>query len=194
MSDNFYTTGEAARLLRISLRTVQQWVDKGRLKSWKTVGGHRRINRNSVMQILQGCGGELAWQQSLKVLIVEDDASLMKLYRLRLSQWPIDVTIYTAPNGYEGLLAVGEALPDLLICDLRVPGVNGFQIVRALCNIERFNSLAIVVVSGLPAEEIEAHGGLPSRVILMAKPIDFHALQIIAATTTRHAGGTTNRC
>lgn len=181
--DNYLTTREAATMLGISVRTAQQWVEKGRLEGWKTGGGHRRIRRNSVLQLISDRCEKSVTGQSWKVLIVEDDASILKLYRLRLSRWPFDVTIYTASNGYEGLLMVGEALPDLLICDLRLPGVNGFQIVRAICNVERYNSMAIAVVSGLPIVEIEAHGGVPSRVDLITKPIDFHALQAIAEGT-----------
>jgi DNA-binding response OmpR family regulator len=116
----------------------------------------------------------------LPVLIIEDDANLLKLYRAQISRWPFDVTIYTAPNGYEGMVMVGEVEPRLLLCDLRLPGVNGFVIVRSLCTMERYLDMTIVVVSGMPAGEIEAHGGVPERVELMGKPINFSRLREIA--------------
>ena len=68
----------------------------------------------------------------------------------------------------------------MLICDLRLPGINGFQVVRALCAMQQFKTLQIVVVSGLPLPEIEAHGGMPERVEIMSKPIDFNRLKAIA--------------
>jgi excisionase family DNA binding protein len=181
MVKNYCTTREAARLLGISVRTVQLWVEKGRLKGWKTAGGHRRISRDAVACALEEKAADAAAQvYALPVLIVEDDAALLKLYRLRMARWPFPVTIYTAPNGYEGLVMVGEAAPRLLVCDLRLPGVNGFQIVRALCAMERYKEMHVVVVSGLAPEEIAAHGSLPPRVELMGKPIDFARLQGIA--------------
>jgi len=183
MVENFCTTREAAQLLGISVRTVQQWVEKGRLKAWKTSGGHRRISRESVARTLEkneAIAVATAQRHALPVLIVEDDAALLKLYRLQMSYWPFPVTIYTAPNGFEGLVMVGEVTPHLLICDLRLPGVNGFQIVRYLSAIERHKDMAIVVVSGLPPEEIEAHGSLPPCIELLGKPIDFARLQEIA--------------
>lgn len=83
---------------------------------------------------------------------------------------------------------VGEAQPQMLICDLRLPGVNGFQIVRALREIPRYRALGIVVITGLEAIEVDAHGGLPQNVELMGKPIDFDRLEAIAlAMTTAHA-------
>lgn len=180
---NYLTTREAAAVLGMSVRTVQQWVEKGLLEGWKTEGGHRRISRESVTAVLRNMEREaeaLQRDAALSVLIVEDDANLLKLYRLQLRNWPFDVKISTAPNGYEAMVLMGEVRPDLLICDLRLPGINGFQIVRALCDMERFKKLSIVVISGLPAAEIRAHGGLPERVSIMAKPIDFGQLQVIA--------------
>lgn len=189
MVKNYCTTREAARLLGISVRTVQLWVEKGRLPGWKTAGGHRRISRDAVTRALEEKSAAAAARvYALPVLIVEDDAALLKLYRLRLARWPFPVTIHTAPNGYEGLVMVGEVAPRLLVCDLRLPGVNGFQIVRYLSAMERYRAMTIVVVSGLPPEEIEAHGSLPPRVELLGKPIDFDRLWAIAgALHERHS-------
>lgn len=183
-TSNYLTTREAADLLEVSVPTAQSWVERGLLSSWKTEGGHRRILRSSVMEVLKQQQDKRALAQrphSMPVLIVEDDPSLIRLYRHQISTWPFGVTVYVAANGYEGLVLVGEVQPRLLICDLRLPGVNGFNIVRGLCEIQRFKHMGIVVISGLPGPEINAHGGLPERVQVMGKPVDFAKLQAIAA-------------
>ncbi|MFZ4479073.1 MAG: helix-turn-helix domain-containing protein [Rhodoferax sp.] len=183
MVENYYTTRDAARLLGVSVRTVQQWIEKGYLQGWKTKGGHRRIRRSSVSQLLTQRGQSSAGrslQDALTVVVVEDSEVLQKLYRSQIAHWAVPVTLYTALNGYEALVMVGKVAPDLLICDLRLPGVTGFQVVRALCEMERYQQLRIVVVSGMPAVEIEAHGSLPARVEIIGKPIDFTRLQQIA--------------
>lgn len=182
MTENYYTTREAAKLLGICLRTAQQWVEIGRLKGWKTGGGHRRIDRSSVHQILKirSPDGPPGTESALPILIIEDDASLLKLYRMQIARWPVEVAVYSAPNGYEGLVMVGEISPNLLICDIRLPGISGFQVVRSLCEMERHKNMAIIVVTGLAPEEIKAHGGLPERVDLLGKPVDFTRLQEIA--------------
>jgi excisionase family DNA binding protein len=183
MTENYYTTSEAARLLGVTVRTVQQWTDKGALASWKTAGGHRRVKPNSVLQKLaeaKPLEGNSHARASVPILIIEDDEALLKLYRVRLSTWSFDVTMYTAPNGFEGLIMLGEVAPKLLICDLRLPGVNGFQIIRTLSRMQKFEKLTIVVVSGMAPEEINASGGIPLGFELMAKPIDFKRLCAIA--------------
>ena len=183
VAENFFTTREAAKFLGVSVRTIQLWVDKGYLDGWKTSGGHRRISRESIERVAsrsRSREAKIPTRRSLPILIVEDDPVLLKLYRLNISAWPFHTTIHTAPNGYEGLVMIGEASPSLLICDLRLPGVNGFQIIRAIRNIERYHHLAIVVVSGMPLEEIDAYGGVPDDIDLMGKPVDFRRLQGIA--------------
>ena len=169
-------------MLGVSLRTVQLWVENGQLEGWKTDGGHRRLSHVTVEKKLAALTDGLAARQALTpmpVLIVEDDESLLKLYKARFQAWPFPTILYTAPNGYEALVLVGELKPWLLVCDLRLPGVNGFQIVRALCNMNRCNDLRIVVVSGLEEVEIRAHGGVPERVEALEKPVDFARLENI---------------
>lgn len=181
---NYLTTSEAAALLGVSVPTAQQWVERGLLQCWKTEGGHRRILRASVLEVLGSQRQKAALAQApyvLPVLIVEDDIHLIRLYRQHLSSWPFGTAVSVAPNGYEALVLVGEVRPRLMVCDLRLPGVNGFNVVRGLCEIDRFKDMGIVVISGLPTPEIDAHGGLPERVVVMGKPVDFSRLQTIAA-------------
>lgn len=183
MVHNYYTTRDAAKALGVSVRTAQLWLEKGYLKGWKTDGGHRRILRSSVSKLLRSRPPEQASpavDESLQVLVVEDNEALLKLYRLQIARWPMPVMLYTAINGYEGLVLVGKVAPDLLICDLRLPGVTGFQIVRGLSQMPMCQQMTIVVVTALPSEEIEAHGSLPEGVEQMGKPIDFKRLHDIA--------------
>lgn len=185
MPGNYLTTRNAAQLLGISVRTVQLWVDSGKLHGWTTQGGHRRISHQSVLESLAlrvKAELDVPSLYELPLLIVEDELALIKLYRAHIRTWPFGVRVTVTPNGYEALVLAGEVKPALMICDLRLPGVNGFQIVRALAEMERFNRMRIVVISGLPDSEIEAHGGLPAGVEVMCKPIDFQKLKALAQT------------
>jgi excisionase family DNA binding protein len=180
---NYLTTREAASLMGVSVPTAQQWVERGILQSWKTEGGHRRILQSSVEALVEAQrlkAAQAPAPYALPILVVEDDVHLIRLYRQQFGSWDFGTTVYVAPNGYEALVLAGEVRPRLLVCDLRLPGVNGFNIVRALCDMARFKDLGIVVISGLPLPEIQAHGGLPERVQVMGKPVDFSRLQRIA--------------
>lgn len=186
--ENYLTSREAARILGVSVRTIQQWSEKELLQSWKTEGGHRRISHESVEKLRQDQHKRQAAQEaspSLSILIIEDNDALRKLYLTHFKLWSFVSNVFTAPDGFDGLVLLGEMKPDLLICDLRLPGVNGFQIVRSIQTMKKLRGLQTVVVSALPVREIHAHGGLPERVHVLGKPIDFEALKVIAQDCLR---------
>lgn len=117
---------------------------------------------------------------SLRILILEDDDALLKLYCVRIALWSTPTRIETIADGYEGLLKLRQTNPHLLICDLGIPRVNGFQIVRSLRGIEQYQETKIIVVTGMPPDQIEERGGLPEEIQVLGKPIDFARLEAIA--------------
>lgn len=185
----YCTTREAAQMLGVSLRTVQLWAESGLLEAWKTEGGHRRINRASVQRLIADkrrtdteqtapAGRQL---HRLKILVVEDDSVLLKLYKTVVASWNLPVDVVVADNGIEGLMLVGRDAPDLLVTDLSMPGMDGFQLIRNLASSSFREGLEIVVVTGLDAAEVEARGGLPPDVRLFPKPVPFTELRDLAA-------------
>jgi excisionase family DNA binding protein len=105
ITKTFCTTREAAGLLGVSLSTAQNWAESGLLNSWKTEGGHRRISRDSVMKLLAAplaapvakIERSLSASESrrLRVLIVEDDEALRRIYEIRLSLWGISPVVWS---------------------------------------------------------------------------------------------------
>jgi two-component system alkaline phosphatase synthesis response regulator PhoP len=87
-----------------------------------------------------------------KVLIVEDEQGVVHLLRSRLE--PEGFQVIAANNGQEGLRAVTEARPDLVILDLTLPGLDGFEVCRRIRRQPETARLPILVLSGR-AEEID---------------------------------------
>lgn len=189
----YCTTREAAHLLGVSLRTAQLWVESGVLEAWKTEGGHRRIARSSVQSLLKKGAQRAAPHAStsaavesslrhLKVLVVEDDVVLLKLYRAALSSGPVPVEVISVSNGGDALIHIGRDEPDLLITDLSMPGLDGFQLVRSLADSAFRAGIEIVVVTGLDSAAIARLGGLPEGLRVMSKPVPFAELQNLLVT------------
>lgn len=187
---SFCTTREAATLLGVSVGTVQLWVESGLLRAWKTAGGHRRVMRDSVERLLRKVAeqpvttnpAELPLNQSkkLKVIIVEDDPDLLRLYQAHLASWPMPTHVIGIDNAFTALLQMGRGGPDLLITDLHMPEMDGFGMLRVLHKAPEMTKTTIVVVSGLDAQAIEERGGIPAGIEILAKPIPFDRLQEIA--------------
>lgn len=178
------TTTEAAALLRVSVATVQSWCENGLLVSWRTGGGHRRIERASVERLLgqpqPGADGRRAPAlQRPTVVVVEDDANLLRLYEARISRWPGQPQVLCLNNMVLALLRIGRQAPKMLILDLHMPGMDGFGMLHHLRHSGSVDNTVIAVVTGLDAGAIEDRGGLPGDVDVFAKPIPFDRLEAL---------------
>jgi excisionase family DNA binding protein len=181
----FCSTRDAADLLGVSLRTVQLWAEAGVLKAWKTAGGHRRIARTSVEDVLRQRRDALRSTRRtgrFSVLVVEDEPDFRRLYEIHLHQWNLPLDFEVVSGGFEALMSLGSSPPDLLITDLRMPGVDGFEMIRALRAAEPLRNLGIIVVTALSASTISERGGLPADITVLSKPLRFDDLrQLVAA-------------
>lgn len=192
----FCTTREAADLLGVSVGTVQIWVENGLLQAWKTSGGHRRVVRESVDRLLHKSSAHpvifpdvpsSAPQKTnpLRVMVVDDDHRLLRLYQVKIDTWTLAVELACFDNAVQALLALGRRVPDLLITDLQMPGVDGFEMLRVVKGTPELRDLRVAVVSGLDVADIEAHGGVPEGVAVFPKPIPFPRLFEIASEIAR---------
>ena len=181
-SDDYCGTSYAAKLMGLSVATVQSLVEKGEIDAWKTLGGHRRIALNSINAYLARNSPQLARADTdpksrLRVLIVEDDENTRELYRCQLEEWDLPVDCTFMPSAIEALMDIASMRPDLLITDLSMPGVDGIEMLKALNRNQNLADMQIIVISGLSSEAVVARGGLPAQALLLPKPVNFDWLQ-----------------
>jgi excisionase family DNA binding protein len=171
------TTSDVAKELGVTIRSVQLWVEQGALVGWKTPGGHRRITRDSFNRFVlnKSAPKKLPKEESrLNVVIVEDNQAMQMLYRLTMESWNLPIDIKYINNGYEGIINISQNTPDLLITDLNMPEMDGFSMLKALRNMDKFDQMAIIVVTGMQENEIEDKGGFPKGIRLYGKsPVPF---------------------
>ena len=178
---NYFSTREAAERLNVAVSTIQLWTDNGKLSAWTTVGGHRRIDKSSVDQMLQqnkATSNKKVHEKRLSILIVEDNEKEQKLYEQYFEIWKFNADVCIVQNGYAGLINIGKISPDIIITDLMMPDMNGFEMIQAIKNNPALKNSFIIVVSALTEDEIKTYGGLPSDVHVLSKPISFDKLEI----------------
>lgn len=192
MNERWISTKQAAELLGVSQRTVQNWVDEGKLKSSRTAGGHRRLDQDEVNKFIQdnyrrqtqespaeAKSTDQAADNLLRVLVIDDDYSLLRLCELRFAQFAVPHKLYLASNAFEGLIQIGKYQPHLIFTDLKMPEVNGLQVINKIINLPDMQNTLIFVLTALEIREIISMGKLPEGVRVLPKPIPFNTLETV---------------
>lgn len=147
---DWLTLGQAARFLGVAQSTIRKWSDQGRLPAFYTPGGHRRFQRAHLEAFVDRSrpggrrGGPL-------VLVVEADARLREQLRVNLELG--GYLVREAAGGAHALAAIHDQSPDLVLLDLVLPGLDGWELLRQLHELH--GSLPVIVFSG-------AAGGQPA--------------------------------
>lgn len=154
-SKPYLTPNEVAELLMVSPVTVRQWAQKGRLKAMTTPGGHRRFLRQEVERFVRehGLSTRTDRDDSLRILIVDDDAQLTRYLVALLSGLSADVVVDTASDGFEAGRKVQIFQPHVILLDLMMPGLSGFDVCRTLKDEPATKPIRIIAMTGYPTQE-----------------------------------------
>lgn len=126
----------------------------------------------------------------LKVLVVEDDANMQRLYQTVLAAWPLSLDVAYVSSGIDAMFKMRRMQPDLLVLDLNIPGINGLKVLKETMWQA---GLTTVVVSGLDEDRIHILGGIPSGVEVLPKPVPFARLMAIAQKLSETQCGATEQ-
>lgn len=85
------------------------------------------------------------------ILIVEDDSFLIKAYQLRFEREDMNVEI--AMTGTDALLRLEQAPPHVVLLDLMLPGVSGFDILAAMRKLPSWKDVPVIILSNLGQPE-----------------------------------------
>lgn len=153
-----FTTGEAAQICNISQQTIIRCFDSGRLDGFRIPGSRfRRIPRENLIKFMKDNGIPLdnlntEKNGKIKVLIVDDDIEIVELMVDVLSR-DGRFDLQTAGSGYEAGLKTEQFRPDVIILDYMLPDVNGNIVCRTIKSNPNFESIRIIIVSGVANPE-----------------------------------------
>jgi excisionase family DNA binding protein len=168
-----YSTADVAKRLGVSIPTVQRWVDLGHLKAWKTVGGHRRIEAESAERLFRAQGQPASsTPPAPSVMVVDDNPDDRDLLSALLETALPGAQISTAENGFQALVAIGQSVPDVVVTDIVMPHMNGFEMLRQLSTQCAVRPRVIIAVSSRTRAQFAELGELPPDVRFIPKPID----------------------
>jgi excisionase family DNA binding protein len=172
---SFFTTFDVSALCEVNPTTVQNWVKEKKLRAFVTPGGHRRIRREDLVSFLKEFGmpipPELAEGPPM-VLIVDDEDGVREMISEVIQAGEEEFEIHTAGNGIEALLKIGERKPDLLVLDIKMPGMDGFQVCERLKGSDGTRNIKIIGISGDPDPTIRERILKCGADLFYTKPLD----------------------
>jgi excisionase family DNA binding protein len=175
-----YTTFQIADICGVRPTTVIKWANQDRIKAYATPGGHRRVLESNLMEFLKKYGfpipANLFGDHKFRVLIVEDEVAIASLLTRGLQRAHEKIEVQWAKDGVEGLLAVGQTLPDLILLDVEIPLVDGSRVLANLKSDPQTKAIRVVGMTGkrLNSEKIKFMQDHTDA--FFHKPFDIHGL------------------
>lgn len=173
------TQEELARQLGVSFPTVNAW-ERGRAEP-------RAYHRAS----LDALGKAHGIIQGLSVLIIDDDDDVARVMGSLLETHLDDVVVSIANGSAEGLLMCGAIKPDVVLLDVRMPGLDGLDVADALSCVDGLERTRLVFVTGQVDDELLAAAERHARPVLQ-KPFEpqefFDVVDSVIASIVAAAG------
>ena len=141
---DWLTLGQAARYLGVAQSTIRKWSDSGRVRAFKTPGRHRRYRRDDLDAFLQRSAPES--HAGPIVLIVDDDERLREYVRVNLEME--GYTVHEAGSAEDGMKVLDELRPDLVLLDVMMPKVDGWEMLQLMHDRHGVGSFPVVMFSG----------------------------------------------
>jgi excisionase family DNA binding protein len=176
--------GQAAKYLGVAQSTIRKWSDQGRVPAFYTPGGHRRYRRPDLDNFLNRSGPGGGVQQGPVVLIVDDDERVREYVRVNLEMEGYSVR--EAGSADEGLEVLEEVSPDLVLLDVMMPKVDGWEMLRRVRERHGIDAIPVVMFSGKIDEGTAGEAAARGAQGFLGKPFDpqqliEHAKQLLPA-------------
>jgi excisionase family DNA binding protein len=151
----YLTTGEVASRCQVSVGTVKNWIEAGQLEAFRTPGRHFRIRASELRRFQAAFGFGAEADESPRILVVDDQQDFVDLAVDALTDLVRGARVEGACGGYEALLRIGSFQPHLLVLDLRMPGLDGFEVCRRVKEAPVTKATKIVAMTGFDDDQAE---------------------------------------
>ncbi|MGF1578831.1 MAG: response regulator [Gemmataceae bacterium] len=173
-----FTTGEAAKICKVSQQTIIRCFDNGQLKGFRVPGSRfRRIPRDSLYKFMKEnkIPTDALESGRRKVLLVDDDTDLVEVMTKFLDE-DGRFEVRVATTGFDAGMMVKEYRPDLIVLDVMLPDINGIEVCRRVRSDSSLEEVRIICISGLVEEEKVQQLRLAGADDFLHKPLDMEHL------------------
>jgi len=184
------TTFQIANMLGVSDQSVSNWIDSGQLPAGRTPGGHRRVERDDLIEFIRQHHMRIPPELDVPqptILIVDDEPEVALWISKMLSEKLPEFRILTANDGFAAGKIVTAEHPELVILDLFMPGMDGFEVCRHIKSDPQTKFIKVVALTAYPSPEAEKAIRDAGAEEYMPKPVEADRLaSLVGALLRRH--------
>ena len=154
-SKTVFTTGEAAKICKVSQQTIIRCFDSGQLKGFRVPGSRfRRIPRDQLVQFMRenGIPTDELISGKRKLLIVDDDQDLVEVL-VDVFERDGRFEVRSVNNGFDAGMMVKEFRPDLVVLDVMLPDINGKEVCQRIRSDPALDEVKVVCISGMVEQD-----------------------------------------
>lgn len=173
-----FTTGEAAKICKVSQQTIIRCFDNGQLKGFRVPGSKfRRIPREALYRFMKdnGIPTDALESGKRKVLLVDDEPEIIAMMSQALDE-DGRFEYHVAANGFDAGMMVKEYRPDLIILDVMLPDINGREVCQRVRSDSNLEEVRIICISGMVEEDKIQELKLAGADEFVRKPFDMDEL------------------
>ncbi|MDD5760315.1 MAG: response regulator [Desulfobulbaceae bacterium] len=175
----YITTSEAGNICGVTRITITRWIDDGLLNAFITPGGHRKIRREDLDRFLAAKNiipPEATNPGKKNILVVDDNPYDLKLFEAAFLVAKDKYQVHTASDGFEAVYKIGEVKPGIVVLDLMMPNMDGFEVCTRIKSNEHTKHIKVIVTMA-HGEEENRKKALECRTdAFFTKPLDWTAL------------------
>ncbi|MDE2142922.1 MAG: response regulator [Elusimicrobia bacterium] len=174
-AERAFTTFEVSRLCGVLHATVAHWINKGKIKAYTTPDKHRRVDRSELVAFMHAY--ELPIPSDLepaprRILIIDDDPAITRLLERSWDHDGDGYAVLAVNNPVAGLVEVGRHQPDVLILDLLMPILSGYEVCRILKAGPATRHIRVIAISGGAPSDAQLDFILANADMFLPKPFD----------------------
>ncbi len=173
------STFAIARMLHVDPGSVANWIDQNLLRAYRTPGGHRRVAADDLVTFLREHKMPIPAELDSvpnRVVIVDDEPAITQLIARVIKTALPDCEVVEAHDGFRAGTIVATLRPNVVILDLRMPGMDGYEVCRLIKTQESTRQADVLAMTAYPSpENVQKIIDCGAR-ICMAKPLNMEAL------------------
>jgi len=173
------STFAIAEMLHVDPGSVANWIDQNLLKAHRTPGGHRRVATEDLVLFLREHKMPIPAELDatpIRILVVDDEPAITQLIGRALKAAHPEYEIHEAHDGFRAGTLVATLKPDVVVLDLRMPGMDGYEVCRLIKSQDATRHAEVVAITAYPSPENQQKIKDCGARVCISKPLDMAQL------------------